>query len=296
MSIASRMMFSATRAPSRAQEAWTAFWQDPAQSRCVAGAPEIWQVLSTHWSAFAETLAPGARVLDLGCGAGAVARELLAARRDLHITGIDFARVPLTITPQVELLSDTAMEFMPFAEAGFAAAVSQFGIEYSRTRETARELERVLAAGARISFLVHHAESRIVATNRERLNALIAFLAPMMCISFCNGDAPAFHAQMASLTRSHPDDGLVRELARSLPSRLGRTARERAAIWTAVEDALAPERCLADCLNSNCVAADEIEAWSAPLRAVCELEPIAELREADGAPVAWQVAGTRRAS
>ena len=101
------------------RDAWTAFWQDPGQSRCVAGAPDIWHVLTRHWSAFAHSLPQGARVLDLGCGAGAVARELVDSRPDLQVTGIDFARIPLTLHAQIDLLSDTAMENLPFAEGSW---------------------------------------------------------------------------------------------------------------------------------------------------------------------------------
>src|SRR5205814_521506 len=83
-----------TRPAARDREAWTLFWADAAQSRCAAGAPEIWQALMRHWWAFARSLPRGARVLDLGCGAGAVGRMLLAVRDDLRITGIDAARIP----------------------------------------------------------------------------------------------------------------------------------------------------------------------------------------------------------
>src|ERR1051325_7514473 len=82
------------RAGARDREAWTLFWADSTQSRCAAGAPEIWQSLVRHWTSFAGALPRGARVLDLGCGAGAVGRMLLAARDDLHVTGIDAAKVP----------------------------------------------------------------------------------------------------------------------------------------------------------------------------------------------------------
>src|SRR5262245_57473422 len=88
-----------TRAGARDREAWTLFWADSAQSRCSAGAPEIWQSLLRHWVSYAESLPRGARVLDLGCGAGAVGRMLLAARDDLHVTGIDAATVPRSKHP-----------------------------------------------------------------------------------------------------------------------------------------------------------------------------------------------------
>lgn len=291
MKIASRRVDAASRGNARSQAAWTTFWQDSSQSRCAAGAPEIWQALTQHWSTFAATLPPCARVLDLGCGAGAVARELLTARENLHVTGIDFARVPFAISPQVELLSDTAMESMPFAEASFGAVVSQFGFEYSDVAESARELARVFAPGARLSLLVHHVGSSIVATNRSRLNALTGFLGPGMRNAFCSGDATAFNPLLAALVERHPHDSLVFELARALPSRLSRTPRERLAIWTALEAALAPEHCLSECLNECCVAPEEIGEWLAPLRNVCRLAPVDIVREPGGAPIAWRIEG-----
>src|SRR5689334_19269117 len=91
-------------------DAWTLFWADAAQSGCATGAPGIQRSLERHWSALARSLPRGARVLDLGCGAGAVGRMLLAERGDLRITGVDAARVPRSTLPRMELLSETDME------------------------------------------------------------------------------------------------------------------------------------------------------------------------------------------
>jgi len=294
MKLAPRTVNPGPRGYGLAKDAWTAFWQDPGQSRCVAAAHDIWQVLTHHWATFAAKLAHGTRVLDLGCGAGAVARLMLAARGDVQVTGIDFARVPLVLHPNFELLSDTPMESLPFGEHCFGAVVSQFGYEYSQTDAAARELAQVLAPGARLAFLAHHSESSIVATNRTRLNALIGFLGPMTRSTFCSGDIATFNALMASLKEKHPHDSLIAELARSLPSRVERTPREKAAIWTAIEDALAPERCLADALNSCCVASTELDEWLAPLRAICDLAPVTVLRAPNGEPIAWKIEGIRR--
>jgi SAM-dependent methyltransferase len=276
-----------------AKHAWTTFWMDQGQSRCVAGAPDIWQVLAQHWSSVAMGMSRGMRVLDLGCGAGAVARQMLAVRADLQLTGIDYARIPLAIYPNFELLSETPMEVLPFGAPCFGGVVSQFGFEYGDCEATVNELAQVLAPGARLSFLVHHAGSSIVAANRARLGALSTFLGAGVKSAFCTGDGVTFHAHMLALRERHPHDSLIAELARSLPSRLGRTPREKTAIWNSIEDALAPELCLGAALDERCVAPAMLDEWLQPLRRLCELEPVGVLRETDGTPIAWRVDGVR---
>jgi SAM-dependent methyltransferase len=276
-----------------AQEAWSAFWQEPGQSRCVAGAPHIWRELERHWSAFSAVLEAHSRVIDLGCGAGVVARMLRDARHDLHVTGVDFARIPLTLRPGIELLPETSMESLPFPDRSLGAAVSQFAIEYSDVEATARELARVLTPGARLSLLVHHAESAIVITNRRRLEVIDSLLGVNMRAAFCGGSAGAFLSQMAVLRTRFARDELLDHLAGALPSRMARTAPERAAIWKAVEDALAPERCLAESLQSSCVPEAGLGLWLAPLEAAFRLRAPAMLREQGGQPIAWKIEGVR---
>jgi ubiquinone/menaquinone biosynthesis C-methylase UbiE len=281
------------RAQARDRRAWTQFWADSAQSGCAVGAPEIWASLLGHWSAFAASLPRGARVLDLGCGAGAVGRMLLMAREDLRVTGVDAANVPRSRLPRMELLSETDMELLPFDDGSFSAVVSQFGYEYSHTRDSARELTRVLAPGAPLSFLVHHSESAIVNANRARLGAVVAFLAPTMRASFCSGDAAGLASQITLLVQRYPDDTLIAQLARALPTRLGWLMEKRVSTWELLEDALAPEMQVSGSLNACCVAPSQIDAWSEPLREACELEPITILREPNGTPIAWCATGFR---
>jgi SAM-dependent methyltransferase len=295
MESASRQSHPPSHLAASSREAWTAFWTDPGQARCVSGDSELWRVFTRHWSSVSNSLPPGARVLDLGCGAGAVARALLASRGNLQVTGIDYARIPLAVHPSFELLSDTPMESLPFDEAGFGAVVSQFGFEYGEPEATSRELARVLAPRARVSFLVHHAGSSIVATNRVRLQALADLLASPVRTAFCTGDGAAFHGQMHALRQRYPHDGLIAELTRSLPSRLGRAQREKAAIWNSIEDALAPELCLGRALDARCVAAARLDEWLRPLRGLFQLEPVEVLREANGTPIAWRIQGIRLA-
>lgn len=238
-------------------------------------------------------LAPGARVLDLGCGAGAVARALTAARRDVHVTSVDFARLPLSINPHFDLLSDTAMESLPFADASFAAIVSQFGYQYGRTEDTAREMARVLAPGSTYSFAVHHAESSILATGRARLRAFKSLFRSPAGAAFSNGDSSALNSLLSALAAQHPDNDVLPQLVRTLPLRIARPAAERAAIWKAIEDAQAPEQWMLEALDACCVSPDGLAEWLAPLRQFSEVAPALVVRERNGEPIAWRIDGVR---
>jgi SAM-dependent methyltransferase len=280
----------------KTREAWTIFWQEQgAESRCLEGAsPEITQALLNHWSSFGASLPPKIRVLDIGCGGGAVGRWLVAARSDVQVTGIDIAKVPSAVDSQIELLSHTSMEALPFANASFSAAVSQFGYEYGRTDEAAKELARVLAPQAHFSFLVHHAASSVVAASRARLRALTTFLGEEMRGAFVSGDTSSFAAQMSFLKQNHPRDGLVAELARSLPSRLSKGDRERIGTWKAIEDALTPERRVLEALDACCLAPEGLEDWLAPLSNLFEVKNASIVRESNGQPLAWRIDGIQR--
>jgi len=116
MNIASHVTIPASGVHARAADAWTAFWADPDQSRCAAGAPGIWQALAGHWASFAKSLAPRTHVVDLGCGASAVGRLLVGADSELQVTGVDSAIIPPASHPQLAVLSQTAMESLPFAD------------------------------------------------------------------------------------------------------------------------------------------------------------------------------------
>ncbi len=278
----------------RERQAWTAFWQEPGQTLCLAGAHDIQQKLTQHWSSLAASLSSGARVLDLGCGAGAVARSLLSARQDVQITGVDYAKIPLVMHDRVELFADTAMEDLPFADGSFTAVVSQFGFEYSQRSRAAAEMARMLAPRAPFSFIVHHAESSIVASNRARLEALDEFLGSKMRVAFCNGNAGMLSTLISALSGAHPHDTLAMEIARSLPLRVARAQRERLAIWNAIEEALAPERRITEALQACCVKPSEVDLFLSPLRTTCSIRSPSVLREPDGRIFAWIVEGDRK--
>ncbi len=278
----------------RIREAWTAFWQDPASGQqCIRGAPDVTHALRSHWSSFAAQLGARARILDLGCGAGAAANAIVAARRDLAVTGVDFALVPAAADASIRLIPDTAMEQLPFEDGSFDAAISQFGYEYGRTHKTARQLARVLAPAARFSFVVHHAESSIVAANRARLDAIRTIHAPDMRAAFLAGNAFVLNAKLKCLQQAHPNDTLVGALARHLPVRATQGSEQRSATWTAVEEALWPERTVLEALDACCVAPEELDGWLGPLRQFCTVTSASILRKPNGDPIAWRIEGTR---
>jgi len=273
--------------------AWSEFWADHAQSHCVAGAPDICRALAAHWASFAAALPVGTRVLDLGCGAGVVGSWMLQARPDLRVSGIDSARIHRKLHPQLELHAETSMEDLPFTDQRFGAVVSQFGFEYSRRDPAAGEIARVLRPGGAMSLLVHHAGSAVLATNRARAAVIDSLLSAPMRAAFCDGNPDLLGAQLSGLRARYPDDELLDELARSLPPRLGRAPENRAAIWAAIEQALAPEHCMAHALAESCVTEAGLDRWLEPLRAVCALMAVSVVREPGGAPIAWKIEASR---
>lgn len=160
--------------------AWSLYWQQDRLHACVpvsdvASAAE----LAAAWRAFFAALAPGCRVLDLGTGNGAVALEAVTASSampaPLEIHGVDLADIAPARCAQsaaqalasVHFHPRTAMESLPFADAGFAAVSGQYALEYSRTAESVPEILRVLQPGGCFRFLLHAGDS--VLERRSRL-------------------------------------------------------------------------------------------------------------------------------
>ncbi len=91
-----------------------------------------------------EELAPGAPVLDLGCGCGIPASRLLAER--FAVTGVDISPVQIrraqSLVPQANFLLDdmTAVSFPP---GSFAAVVSLYAIIHVPLAEQPALIESV---------------------------------------------------------------------------------------------------------------------------------------------------------
>ena len=107
----------------------------------------------------AAEIAPGQRVLDVGCGTGALTRE--AARRagaPERVTGLDLdgemLAVARRLTPAITWIHGSALD-LPFPSGRFDAVVSQFAMMFFDDRERGvREMWRVLAPGGLLTVAV----------------------------------------------------------------------------------------------------------------------------------------------
>lgn len=105
----------------------------------------------------------GARVLDLACGHGRIAREL--ARRGAHVVGVDLANELITLGQQSERADPLGIEYLvddaasPHLLSGdsFDIVVSNFGLsDIDDLGGALRNVHRLLAPGGRFAFLILH--------------------------------------------------------------------------------------------------------------------------------------------
>jgi ubiquinone/menaquinone biosynthesis C-methylase UbiE len=90
-------------------------------------------------------LAPGSRVLDVGCGSGVpVARALSAAGH--HVTGVDLSEVQIArareLVPEAEFVNADAMS-LDFAPGSFDAVVSLYALIHLPLDEQPQLLTRI---------------------------------------------------------------------------------------------------------------------------------------------------------
>jgi ubiquinone/menaquinone biosynthesis C-methylase UbiE len=161
---------------------WTKVWSQGYMTSCVGAFEDNYEgPICVLWEAFFAGLSPGARVLDVATGNGAVA--LIAAQTsrdrglDLEIHGIDLAdidppaNVPLhsSLLETIHFHPRTPVEDTGFEDAFFHGVTSQYGLEYTDLDAAMPELFRVLAPGGMACFVVHHADSVVARASRAEL-------------------------------------------------------------------------------------------------------------------------------
>jgi len=160
---------------------WTEYWRSGRGGCLTDEAPvSARNHLAAQWRAWFFDLPRGARIVDLACGSGEVARIALALSEEAHLTfsieGVDLADgIGGTERPgngtTLRLLGGVDLCRLPFPADCFDCAVSQFGIEYADAEGACREVARVLKSANRGLFLMHHSESEITRAARARLQA-----------------------------------------------------------------------------------------------------------------------------
>lgn len=123
-------------------------------------------------TADAAELRPRERVLDVACGTGILAREvLLRVGSDGHVVGVDpnpgMLAVAKQIAPAIEWREGVA-EGLPLPDQSVDAVVSQFGLMFVADRRQAlREMLRVLTPSGRLVIAVWDSLDRMPAYASE---------------------------------------------------------------------------------------------------------------------------------
>lgn len=279
-----------------ARKAWTSIWGDqPAGSRCLEGAsPALTAALLGHWTAFGRSLPFQARVLDVGCGGGAVAQWLTNTCDHTTFVGVDIAEVRSPGHPRIALLSNTSMEELPFEPQSFDAATSQFGFEYGRVRQAAGALARVLRPASPLSFLVHHSESVIVQTGRLRLLVLKALARPNLRDAFLAGDVRYVVQTINALKTANPLNKLLPVVEQALIRRINNALNEKVRAWDLIQTSIAPELVVLQALLTCAIPPMMIGRWVEPLHTTFDMAEPTVLRQNEKRPIAWVIRGEKR--
>ncbi|WP_429912976.1 class I SAM-dependent methyltransferase [Glycocaulis sp.] len=163
------------------QHHWDTYWQGKGGESQAVNAPGIARELAVFWNTHAGGALegrPGARLLDLACGAGVVALESARAAQarcvDLQIVCMDIAleallaaREGLSGAGNVSVIAGDAGA-LPFAAGSFDLVFSQFGVEYAGM-DALSQAPVVLAEGGELAFLCHYKDGAIHAESLRNL-------------------------------------------------------------------------------------------------------------------------------
>jgi ubiquinone/menaquinone biosynthesis C-methylase UbiE len=207
------------------QSAWTEYWKNgPVESLPQDKAAGRLGALDATWDEFFAEIPDGARLLDLATGGGDVVRRAVALEKHFKITGVDIAdlsAVRATLKdPHVRLIGNVDISSLPLPDAAFDGVTSQFGIEYADLESAACEVMRVLAAGGRGRFVLHHAESAIT---RGCANSLAAhrFVFPDTSAFQCGRNVFELHRNAAPRAEIAEAESQFQSAVRQLELRLG---------------------------------------------------------------------------
>lgn len=157
--------------------AWDQYWHDGRLASCGgAGGANYQSTITEGWQRFFAGMPAGARVLDVCCGNGAVARLAADAARlrgvRVAIDAVDAAAIhadAVDDTGMIRFSPRVAAEDLPFPDASFDVVVGQYAIEYTDLERTLAELSRVSRPSTEVRFVTHAADSVVVQGARLQL-------------------------------------------------------------------------------------------------------------------------------
>ncbi|MDT0628319.1 class I SAM-dependent methyltransferase [Alteromonas sp. W364] len=170
-------------------KAWDLYWETGALESCVTQSDELVQsALETLWTGFVSDKSQTQSLLDLATGNGSVLKILVQVQPTLQLTGVDQAKITAhpSIVKQgsknVALISNVDIKNMEFKDQTFDFITSQFGLEYALDKpisveaKALVEINRLLKPSGSCQFLIHHADSALVKSNKARQKELHALL------------------------------------------------------------------------------------------------------------------------
>ena len=210
------------------RQMWEAYWASGRLHSCTNTSDRNYDgAVGDFWGEFFAATRNGARILDLATGNGAL--PLLVHRTlegSARVDAIDLAALsPAWYEPakhpEIRFHAGIRMEGLPFEDAMFDDVVSQFGFEYADRTQALSEALRVATPGARLAFVMHHADSVLVNVGREELEhhawlssdegLLPAALAIAPCLAAIRaGGAPSPAAFAAREQYNRAMEGLAR--------------------------------------------------------------------------------------
>lgn len=172
---------------STAPQAWDEYWRLTREAAAHRGGGPQDEVLERFWAAFfleALRRRPGARLIDLACGNGVVARLAMETMggtdgSDRLVVGVDCSHAALIDlrqrSPLIRVIAADARR-IPFADASFDVVTSQFGLEYAGAGAFA-EAARLLVRGGALAAVIHRKDGALYRECAVNLDAATDFTA-----------------------------------------------------------------------------------------------------------------------
>ncbi|MEO0368677.1 MAG: methyltransferase domain-containing protein, partial [Pseudomonadota bacterium] len=95
----------------------------------------------------------------------------------LQLTALDYADISQAVfyaeSPEVTVLSNTNMQAIPVADLSLDLVVSQFGYEYSDTKESSVEIARILKPSGKFVAMLHHIESEVTQAAERAIQQIL---------------------------------------------------------------------------------------------------------------------------